>query len=242
MKIFRCTAGPLLAVSLAGGCAHTPQDTVRLVDVADGWAGNSVNAVVFRKNSLVTHGDSQYIAFYDKDAYVVLGKRMLGATRWELARSQYRGNASDAHNSISIMVDGAGVLHMAWDHHNGRLRYARGLKPGALALGPPMPMTGRDEGSVSYPEFYRLPDGNLLFLYRDGGSGRGNLVMNRYEVATGAWTRLHDNLISGEGGATPTGRPFSTMPAPFTCPGYGASRRTSPVTTTSAMRARATAA
>jgi hypothetical protein len=199
MKISPCLAGALLAALLAGGCAHAPQDSVRLVDVAEGWARNSVNAVVFRKNSLVTHGDNQYVAFYDKDAFVVLGKRTLGATQWELKRSQYRGNAADAHNSISIMVDGAGVLHLAWDHHNGPLRYARGLAPGALALGPPMPMTGREEGSVSYPEFYRLPDGNLLFLYRDGGSGRGNLVMNRYDVASGAWTRLHDNLVSGEG-------------------------------------------
>ena len=54
---------------------HAPlhaADEVRIVDVAPGWAANSVNAVVFRKNSLVTHGDTQYIAFYDKDAYVVL--------------------------------------------------------------------------------------------------------------------------------------------------------------------------
>jgi hypothetical protein len=36
--------------------------------------------VVFRKNSLVTHGDTQFIAFYDKDRHVVLGKRKLGAT------------------------------------------------------------------------------------------------------------------------------------------------------------------
>jgi hypothetical protein len=53
---------------------------------------------------------------------------------------------------------------------------------------------------VSYPEFYRLPDGNLLFLYRDGGSGRGDLVMNRYEVATQAPGRgCTSHLVSGEG-------------------------------------------
>jgi hypothetical protein len=52
---------------------------------------------------------------------------------------------------------------------------------------------------VSYPEFHRLPNGNLLFMYRDGGSGKGNLVLNRYDVATGVWTRLQNKLISGEG-------------------------------------------
>ena len=193
----------ILAAALAA--PHAPAraaDEVRIVEVAPGWAGNSVNAVVFRKNSLVTHGDTQYIAFYDQDAYVVLGKRKLGGAAWELQRSQYQGNVRDAHNSISLMVDGAGFLHLSWDLHNQPLRYARSVRPGALALTDTMPMTGRQERSVSYPEFYRQPDGKLLFLYRDGGSGRGDLVMNRYDPAAAAgsgWTRLHDQLISGEG-------------------------------------------
>ena len=60
-------------------------------------------------------------------------------------------------------------------------------------------MVGRDEDTVSYPEFYRLPDGRLLFFYRLGGSGRGDLVINRYDPASATWTRLHTNLITGEG-------------------------------------------
>ncbi|SFV00350.1 BNR repeat-containing protein [Pseudoduganella namucuonensis] len=195
MKLKYVLQAAVLAGLLAG-CASPP---VRIIDVADGWARNSVNAVVFRKNSLASHGDTQYIAFYDKDAHVVLGKRKLGTDQWELKRTPYQGNARDAHNSISIMVDGAGYLHMSWDHHNHTLRYARGVSPGALELTAKMPMTGLDEGSVSYPEFYRLPDGNLLFLYRNGASGQGNLVINRYDVAAGAWSRVHSNLISGEG-------------------------------------------
>jgi hypothetical protein len=88
---------------------------------------------------------------------------------------------------------------MAWDHHNHSLRYARSRAPGSLEMGDKQAMVGPDEASVSYPEFHRLPDGDLLFFYRDGGSGRGNLVLNRYERARGAWSRLHANLISGEG-------------------------------------------
>ncbi|MDR7267932.1 hypothetical protein J2X20_000561 [Pelomonas saccharophila] len=176
-----------------------PASDVRLLDVGEGWARNSVNAVVFRKNALVTQGDVQYIAYYDQEANVVLGKRKLGSDAWELKTTPYKGHALDAHNSISIMVDGANYLHLAWDHHNSALRYARSLRPGALEMTAEMPMTGQGEGSVSYPEFHRQPDGNLLFFYRDGGSGRGNLVIHRYDVATQAWTRLHSNLISGEG-------------------------------------------
>jgi hypothetical protein len=165
----------------------------------EGWANNSVNAVVFRKNSLVTHGDVQYVAYYDAERYLVLGKRKLGTSRWTVRRSAWQGNAADAHNAISIMVDGAGYLHVSWDHHNNALRYARGVAPGSLELGPKLPMIGAEEDAVSYPEFYRLPDGNLLFFYRLGGSGRGDLVINRYEVKSRRWTRLHTNLITGEG-------------------------------------------
>ncbi|RYF34424.1 MAG: hypothetical protein EOO38_29520, partial [Cytophagaceae bacterium] len=39
---------------------------VKVVPVGGtGWAKSSVNAAVFRANSLVTHGDTQYIAYYD---------------------------------------------------------------------------------------------------------------------------------------------------------------------------------
>lgn len=192
----RICAGAALAQAL---CACAGGGRPASVDVAQGWAANSVNAVVFRKNSLATHEGTQYIGFYDEQARVVLGKRRLGARDWQLHTTQYSGNARDAHNSISLMVDGTGRLHLSWDHHNTRLRYARAIEPGSLALGPEEAMTGRDEASVSYPEFYRLPQGGLLFLYRDGGSGRGDLVVNRYDPSTGKWQRVQDKLIGGEG-------------------------------------------
>jgi hypothetical protein len=190
--LFTVLTAALLASSVH---AAAPVQSV----VGDGWANNSVNAVVFRKNSLVTHGDEQYVAYYDAQRYLVLGKRKLGSTQWATRRSAWQGNAADAHNTISIMVDGAGYLHVSWDHHNNALRYARGVAPGSLELGAKQAMVGADEDSVSYPEFYRLPDGNLLFFYRLGGSGRGDLVINRYDVASQRWTRLHTKLITGEG-------------------------------------------
>jgi len=188
----------LLTTALLAATLHAAAAPATSV-VGDGWANNSVNAVVFRKNALVSHGDAQYIAYYDAGRYLVLGKRKLGTSQWTLRRSAWQGNAADAHNAISIMVDGAGYLHVSWDHHNNALRYARGVAPGALELGPKLAMTCADEDEVSYPEFYRLPDGNLLFFYRLGGSGRGDLVINRYDTATQRWTRLHTNLITGEG-------------------------------------------
>ena len=179
------------------GVQETPNPT--LVPVAEGWARNSVNAVIFRRSSVVSSGEHQYVAFYDSDSRMVLGRREHGSRSWQLETTPHRGNTKDAHNSISIGVDGKGVLHVAWDHHGNSLRYARGIEPGSLKLSEKLAMTGEKEDRVTYPEFYSLPDGELLFLYRDGSSGNGNLMLNRYDVESETWHRLQDGLIDGEG-------------------------------------------
>ena len=170
----------------------------RLVAVGKGYSCTSVNTAVFRNNSLVTHGDEQYISYYDPDGYLVIGKRKLDSSEWTLHRSQYRGNVKDAHNIISMMVDGEGYLHVAFDHHGHSLNYCRSVAPRSLELGDKVLMTGVDEGNVTYPEFYPLAGGDVLFVYRSGSSGRGNLVMNRYSIKERAWMRVQDVLIDGE--------------------------------------------
>lgn len=190
--------GLITLVFLLSASAGSAQNS-RVVEVAKGWASNSVNTVVFRKSSLTSFKGYQFIAFYDSLGHVVLGKRKNGSANWQLKTTNYKGNVRDAHNSISIMVDGDGILHMAWDHHNTRLRYCRSRWPFSLELTEEMPMTGVQETKLSYPEFYRLPDGDLLFFYRDGGSGNGNMVINRYSRKERIWARVQTNLLDGEG-------------------------------------------
>ena len=173
--------------------------SVRLVSVSEGWAKNSVNTTVFRNNSLVTYKGSQYISFYDEEGFVVLGKREVPSDKWELLRTQYKGNVRDAHNVISMMVDGKGYLHLSWNHHGDSLNYARSKAPESLEIGEKEVMTGKNENNVTYPEFYRLPDGNLIFAYRDGSSGNGNLILNNYNTVTHKWSRVQDVIIDGQG-------------------------------------------
>lgn len=176
-----------------------PSSNSRLVPIAEGWAKNQINMVIFRKNSVTTHGDTQYAAFYDASAHVVLAKRKLGSSQWQIHTTQYQGDLKDAHKTICIAVDGEGFLHMAWNHHVSRLQYCRSVAAGSLELSAQLPMVADKETRVTYPEFYNLTNGNLLFLYRDGSSGDGNLILNHYDAKTKRWTRLQDNLIDGEG-------------------------------------------
>ena len=174
-------------------------NNAQVIPVAKGWASNSVNTVVFRKNALASYKNYQFISFYNEQQFVVLGKRRMGEHNWELKQTQYKGNTKDAHNSISIIIDGNGYLHLAWNQHGNALNYAKSTEPLSLVIGDKIPMTNKNEKNVTYPEFYNMPNGNILFLYRDGGSGKGNLVLNKYDLRSKTWSQLHSNLIDGEG-------------------------------------------
>lgn len=172
---------------------------VNQVHIANGWAQNAVNTVIFRNYALYTHDSTQFTAFYDGNMNLVLAKRTLGSSRWQLRKTPYQGNALDAHNAISLIVDTAGFLHVSWDHHNNLLRYARSKEPLSLELTSKLPMTGQEEQLVTYPQFYQLPEGQMLFFYRSGGSGRGDLMINQYDASNQTWSPLQHHLISGEG-------------------------------------------
>ncbi len=171
----------------------------KLTEVAKGWSNNSVNAVIFRQNSLVTVADTQFVAFYTPDGYLAIGKRYFKDSSFKIEKSKYKGNVNDAHNCISIMVDGEGYVHVSWDHHGNPLRYAKSVAPFSLQLGEKEKMTGVNETNVTYPQFFKMPGGDLVFMFRDGQSGKGNLVVNKYDVKKKEWSQLQHNLIDGEG-------------------------------------------
>lgn len=172
----------------------------RLVKVGPGYSSTSVNTAVFRRSSIVSGDSLQYIAYYNPSGFLTLGCRKRAGDDWTLRATPYRGRVEDAHNVASIGLDGNGILHVAFDHHGDTLRYARTLHPGSLELGPLETMTGAPgETDVTYPEFHSLPGGDLLFAFRSGVSGAGNLVLNRYHAGEERWERLHNVVIDGEG-------------------------------------------
>ena len=170
----------------------------KLLEVGKGWAANSVNAAVFRTDPITTWKDQQFVAYYNADSRVVIATRTLGNTTWTPTVTALTGNTKDAHNVISIIADGEGYLHLSWDHHGHPLRYVKSVAPGFTEFTKNIPMTGLFENNVAYPQFFKLANGNLIFLYRDGSSGRGNLALNHYDTKAQTWTQIHSNFISGE--------------------------------------------
>jgi hypothetical protein len=97
--------------------------------------------------------------------------------------------ALDPHNSYSLGIDAAGRAHVAGNHHNQTLRYARSV-PGGLTGWGEASMIGADEDRVTYPAFVSLPGGALLFAYRDGRAGRGDVFLNRLPAGAERWERV----------------------------------------------------
>ena len=128
----------------------------KLVKAGMGYSSTSVNTAIFRTNSVTSKGNMQFIAYYDEDGYLTLGKRRLGNDRFEILRSPYKGKCEDAHNVISIGIDGKGYLHVAFNHHNAPLQYCKSVEAYSLRLDTLQSMLGKDERKVTYPEFYTL--------------------------------------------------------------------------------------
>lgn len=167
--------------------------------VAEGYCATSINTSIFRKSSVISNGRFQYIGFYDKRGNVVVGRRKLTGNKWRLRTLPFVAKISDAHNVISLGLDGHGYLHLCFGMHGSKLRYIRTVKPGSLKFTSIMPMNGEEEARVTYPEFHSMANGDLLFFYRNGVSGNGNMVIKRYVLKDGKWTTVQSNLIDGEG-------------------------------------------
>ncbi|MFT9008601.1 MAG: BNR repeat-containing protein [Bifidobacterium sp.] len=173
-----------------------------LNDLGSAWASNSVNDTSFRQSSVITAKNSQgeeiqTTAYYDQTGRIILARRSIESTDWKLYATQYSGNVTDAHNVVSLGIDGKGFLHVAWGMHGAAMQYAESTTAWGVTLGAKKSVTGKNEGAVTYPQFYTQSNGNMFLLYRNGSSGNGNLVLDHYNVSTGKWTQVQSDLIDG---------------------------------------------
>jgi hypothetical protein len=162
---------------------------------------------------LLTHGDRQYVAYFNADRRTVVAMRTLGDTNFvqhvlpsRSDKPPTRTTSStiqgwDSHNYLTLAVDSAGHIHLAGNMHANPLTYFRSRKPGDVTtLAQVDAMVGKNETRCTYPKFLTGPRGELIFHYRDGGSGNGNEIYNVYDVATQRWQRLLDTaLTDGQG-------------------------------------------
>ena len=202
MKNFRNLLILLTAMAVTGWCcAQTEKKSTpkkfsfeEVLDVAEVISAFPVGF------SLLTDGQHQYAAYYDKDHRMTVASRLLDSNKW-----QYQVLPSkigwDSHNYLTMVMDDGGYLHLSGNMHCVPLIYFRSSKPGDITTFKKIAtMTGKNENRCTYPKFMRGADNSLIFHYRDGSSGKGNEIYNLYNHKTKTWKRLLDKpLIDGRG-------------------------------------------
>lgn len=174
------------------------------------------NASSFTQDPIQTLADgTQFAVWVDTDSKPIIGKRKFPYAEWEtFDLSTISGNpfatpvADDSHNSFSMIVDSDGYIHVAGNHHMDPLKYARSVDPLDITSWVTPGMIGDEpEQTLAYPQFAKLPNGDLIFTFRDEGPvGLGAYHLNHYSVVTKTWTR-RAKLLDGTT-VTPTQSPY----------------------------------
>ncbi|MCL2304015.1 MAG: BNR repeat-containing protein [Planctomycetaceae bacterium] len=163
-------------------------------DVAQVWSGHPVGFC------LQSHKGKQFVGFYDANRNLVIGVRDRDSSDWTFKPLDTQVGW-DSHNSITMTFDRDDILHVSGNMHCVPLLYFRAEKPlDVQSLRQVKTMVGENEQRCTYPQFITAGDGELLFLYRDGGSGDGDWYCNRYDATQKRWHRFFDKpLFDGEG-------------------------------------------
>ena len=174
-----------------------PVRTCRIVErlpVQTVWAATPVGF------ALETAGNRQFVAFYDANRQMTVGQRTLDSKDWKFKKLP-SFLKWDSHNYIEMTIDSDGYIHISGNMHVVPLVYFRSEKPyDVSSLKEIGRMVGEREQHCTYPKFLKGPNGELIFNYRDGSSGKGDQLYNVYNLKTRTWRRLIDQpLADGQG-------------------------------------------
>lgn len=208
----------LLCAPLSAAELNVLQDTT--VDAsalnfaaADVNFGQNVNGRTHQRFPISTFRGYQYITYYDSNRNVALGRRKLPTGNWEIIRfADYTITNNDSHNTATLGICALdGTIHLAFDHHKDPLHYrvssiGVASNPESVAWSTSLFSSVTDTlgplGAIkdlTYPTFVPAPNGNLLFYYRNGGSGSGDGIIYEYDGSTHNWTAGLGQFISRSG-------------------------------------------
>ena len=161
------------------------------------WAGQRVFFDFVEQNR------HQMIAYYDANRQMSVAMRRMrdvNGAPWSYHKvPSWLG--WDAHNRVEVAFDKDGYIHLSGNLHGNKLVYFRSSSPYD-----PRTLEQIDvlvdpavEQKMTYPEFFKGPQGNLHLKYRDGSSGNGRWYYLRWDTDTKSWSHLHETvLLDGE--------------------------------------------
>lgn len=187
---------------------------------ANAYANRVTNTNIYRSDSMTYDPVNSlvYTAVYDSTGLPVIGKATYipGVTNPNALSFTYVTasvpvvDVNDDHMIISLGVGSDGKLLALWGCHSTTLNAWVGSGPGDITIttatmsglngpgGTPL-VAGNTtaESTATYPIIRPSfsPAGDLLVLFRQGGSGAGSWLVYRRNSTTGAWTQVQNNLF-----------------------------------------------
>lgn len=190
-----------------GAPPRSRQPTVTRFAVDDRAMGNAQTNTVPFSPRLITYNGRQYFAYWTHVGQLVVVARTLPGGEWERNHTGIEIGRRDGHYPPAVGLGPSGHVFLAYNVRGTPPRWRRSTHSedissfGEEQVG----MTGQNESGANYPEFTRLRDGTLLFGYRQGSSGMGKWMLNRWDRKSQSWEPLHHPLTSGEIGIAATG-------------------------------------
>lgn len=186
-----------------------PPSSVLTAVATGAFANDDTNAIVTRDDALCYCPvlNFEYMAEYQaSDGQLRVHRRTPGgAWSTQVATTPVPG-ITDDHKVISVSVDGAGCLMVAWGMHSTAQTVWVASTPGDFAVTPagvlPLPLAPGQAGIeafATYPVFRRLSTGNVVYLWRTGGSGNGNQCVYLWDYVARAFSAVNTALFNGEG-------------------------------------------
>ncbi|TWO34546.1 hypothetical protein E1J38_001445 [Seonamhaeicola sediminis] len=165
---------------------------VEQITVDSVWAANGVAF------DLQTFGNQQYVAYFDKNRMMTVASRQINSNHW-IKKTLPNQLIWDSHNYVSLGIDEMGYIHVSGNMHVDPLAYFKSEKPWDVTTMVELnTMVGDDETRVTYPKFFNDKSGRLLFSYRSGSCGNGNILINHFSPKNQRWERyLNKPLFEG---------------------------------------------
>jgi hypothetical protein len=207
MRTFYLTAFLLAEISLATGGNLRVGESCPSLNAYVMASQEQLSGQAFQQDAILTYKGYQYTVYYNGTRNVCIARRKLPLGAWQEVALAYRNSEDDSHNIISMGICGRdGSIHLAYDHHNDDLHYARSLRgsannPDSMAWTPETfsattAMMDVAVPDVTYPRFISKPDGNLLFECRYKLSGDGDSYLREYNGDTHTW-KLVGRYVQG---------------------------------------------
>lgn len=186
------------------------------------------NGSPYRTEPILTFGNYQFATWYRADSNgdnkILIARRDLRDTSsnpWKVRDTGERmvdglNLNGDSHNVISMGVSGDGRIHLAYDMHARQkpLRYLSSQAGRATTTAAnwddpnftvfnaerdSLNLNGTTLSDITYPRFINNGD-DMLFTYRVGGSGDGDVMLARYDsdgsTVHSRWVDVNGNNVS----------------------------------------------